>query len=340
MRRSPLRSVHCVVVALLASLVTSGPAFADAAPATAHGSTLDKVRQQGFVRCGGVLRPGLAMTDGKAHWSGLEVEICRAVAIAVFGASARYTFHDYGSASAYGSVRSGEDQLSFLTFAEMADQALAEGVLPGPPVFIESLDMLVAEASPATRFADMAGKGICFLIGTAAENELEAWFHDRTLRYVPYAFQEEGEEYDTFNVQKCQGLVAESTTLGNVRLDRGVNNLGSRFIADHLLSFPIVAATPSTEDARWAAVVAWTIATLINADARETDYHAGGLRAMAVAGTGLGLATGWQKAVVDRVGSYSDIFRRNLGAGSPLKLDQGLNRRVSDGGVLVAPFRD
>ena len=55
---------------------------------------------------------------------------------------------------------------------------------------------------------------------------------------------------------------------------------------------------------------------------------------------GLGLPAGWQTTVVDRIGSYSDIFRRTLGAGSPLKLDQGLNRRFGDGGVLVAPFRD
>ena len=61
---------------------------------------------------------------------------------------------------------------------------------------------------------------------------------------------------------------------------------------------------------------------------------------MAVTGAGLGLPAAWQKAVVDRVGSYSDIFRRTLGAGSPLKLEQGLNRRIGDGGVLVAPFRD
>ena len=312
-RRSSLRSVCFMVLGLLACLVPSGSSLATAP--LAHGSTLNKIKQQGFLRCGGVLRPGLVMTDGKGHWSGLEVEICRAVAVAVFGAAASYTFHDYGSTVAYDSVRSGEDQLAFLTFAEMADQTLTDKVLPGPAVFVESLDMLVAEASPAKRFEDIAGKGICFIIGTSAETELEAWFHDRKLQYIPYAFQEDGEEYDAFNVQTCQGLVGESTTLGSVRLDRGVNNLSSRFIADHLLSFPVVATTPLTEDTRWAAIVAWTIATLFNADAHETDYHASGLRAMTVDGAGLGLAAGWQKAVVDRVGSYSDIFRRKPRSG-------------------------
>ena len=337
-----LRLVRFIVAGVFASLCLQGTAPAEvvAAPPPAHRSTLDKVKEQGFVRCGSVLRPGLAMTDGKGQWSGLEVEICRAVATAVFGDAARYAYHDYGSDRAFDAVRSGEDELSFLTFAEMADRKVTDKVLPGPPVFVESLDMLVAEASSAKTFGDLAGKGICFIIGTSAENELEAWFHDHQLDFIPYAFQEDGEEYDAFNVQKCQGIVAESTTLGNVRLDRGINHLRSRFLTDHFLSFPVLATTPVREDAQWAAIVAWTISTLINADAHPSDYHASGLRAMAVGNAGLGLPAGWQKAVVDRVGSYTDIFRRSLGAGSPLKLDQGLNRRVIDGGVLVAPFRD
>ena len=339
-----MRSVR-LLAGFLAAWAGMAPAVATPptealTPAFARRSTLDFVRAQGFLRCGGVPRPGLAMTDGKGQWSGLEVEVCRAVATAVFGVSARYAFRDYGSDLAFDAVRSGEDQLSFLTFAEMAERKVSDKVLPGPAVFVESLDMLVAESSSATGFGDMAGHGICFIIGTSAENALEAWFHDHGLRYIPYAFQEDDEEYDAFNVGKCRGLVAESTTLGHVRLHRGINDLQSRFLADHLLSYPVLATTPLTADAPWVAIVAWTIATLLNADARESDFHPSGLGAMTVAGAGLGLSAGWQATVVDRVGSYSDIFRRTLGAGSPLKLDQGLNRRLGDGGILVAPFRD
>lgn len=342
-----MRLVHLAACAL--ALLLGAAAKADetvpgvSAPSSSvpvRRSTVDRIKRQGFVRCGGVLRPGLAMTDGKGEWSGLEIEVCRAVATAVLGQSARYTFHDYGSDKAFDAVRSGEDDIAFLTFAEMADQKLVDTVLPGPPVFIESLDMLVAQASTAKNFGDMAGKGICFMIGTSAENELEAWFHDRKLEFVPFAFQEEGEKFDTYVVQKCPAVVDETTALASARRDRGVNNLSSRFVAGHLMSYPVLATTPLSDDSQWAAIVAWTISTLVNADARETDYHAGGLRAMAVPGAGLGLPAEWQKAVVARVGSYSDVFARTLGSRSPLKLDQDLNRRVADGGVLDAPFRD
>lgn len=330
-------------LAALFAALSVGASFAEpvssAAPLAA-GTTLDTIRAKGFVACGSVPRPGLAMTDGKGNWSGLEVEICRAVAFAVFGDAARFTYHGYGSDKDFDAVRAGADQLSFLTFAELAEQKAVDKVLPGPPVFLESLDMIVAASSPAKGFADISGKGICFIIGTAAENALEAWFHDRKLEFIPYPFQEDGEEIDTFNVQKCSAMVGASTELGGARLDRGINNLQSRYVAGHLLSYPVLATTPLTTDSRWAAIVAWTIDTLINADAHETDYHASGLRAMAVPGAGLGLAADWQKVVVDKVGSYSAIFRRTLGAGSPMQLEPGLNRRLVDGGVLVAPFRN
>lgn len=331
-----------VACAALMIVQTAGARCAEtrANAAPARSSTLEAVKAQGFVRCGSVPRPGLATTDGRGRWSGLEVEICRAVALAVFGDEARFAYHAYGSDKDFDAVRTGADQVAFLTFAEMAERKVVDTVLPGPPVFIESLDMIVAASSPAKGFAELAGKGICFIVGTAAETALEAWFHDRKLEFVPYPFQEDGEEIDTFNVQTCPAMVGEATELGGARQDRGVNNLGSRYVGGHLLSFPVLATTPLAADARWAAIVAWTIDTLINADAHETDYHASGLRAMAVPGAGLGLAADWQKTVVDKVGSYSDIFRRSLGAGSPLQLEQGLNRRVADGGVLLAPFRN
>lgn len=336
-----MRSIFSLGVGGL--LCLAGAAQAQTAPnplSPAPRSTLEKVRAQGYLQCGSAVRPGLAAVDAADHWSGLEVEICRAVATAVFGADARYAYHKYESDLDYDVARDGCDQLSFLSFAEMAAQKLTDKVLPGPTIFVESQDLLVAETSPAKHPADLAGQGICFIIATAAENSVEAWFHAHKVEFIPFAFQEDGELLDTFNVQRCRGLAGETTTLATSRLESGVNHLKSRFLPDHLESFPIVAATPLHDDAQWAAIVAWTVDTVLNADAHETDDRANGLRAMAVEGAGLGLAPGWQNAVVDRVGSYSAIFRRTMGADSPLKLEPGLNRTVADGGVLLPPFRN
>lgn len=323
---------------LLAALSFAGlSAFGQAAAAQ---TTLEKVRAQGYVQCGSVARPGLAKDDDKGRWSGLELEICRAVAVAVFGPGGKYGFHEYDSDKAFDSVRQGADQLSFLTFTEMAAQNLTDKVLPGPTVFIESHDLMVEANSPVLTPADLAGKGICFMNGSPANESVDAFFEDRHIPIVRHGYQEDGEMYDGYAVQNCPAVAGESTTLADAGLDGGINNLKSRLLREHLATFPIVAATSLKDDAQWAAIVAWTIDTLKNADARESRYHADGLRAMPVDGAGLGLAPNWQAEVVSTVGSYAAIFRRTLGEGSPLKLQAGLNAAPADGGALYVAHRE
>ena len=145
--------------------------------------------------------------------------------------------------------------------------------------------------------------------------------------------------YDAYNVQRCKAMVGEATFLATARLDGGINHLTSRLLPEHLDTFPIVAATSLKSDAQWAAVVAWTIASLKAADTKQTPYRAGGSTMMPVDGTGIGLAKDWQQVVVASVGSNSDIFNRTLGATSRLHLDQGLNTASIDGTPVIPPLR-
>ncbi|MCW6508821.1 hypothetical protein [Lichenifustis flavocetrariae] len=316
-----------------------GGLFAFCQPAAAQ-STLDAVKAQGFVQCGSVERPGLAKADDKGQWSGLEVEMCRAIAVAVFGPTGRFAYHEYGSDKDFDAARQGTDQVSFVTFSEMAAQSLTDKLLPGPTVFLESHDLLVAADSPARGPADLSGKGICFMNESPANESVDAWFEDRHIPIIRHGYQEDGEMYDGYAVQNCQAVAGESTTLAEAALDGGINHLRSRLLPEHLSIFPIVAATPIKSDSQWAAIVAWTIDTLKNADAKESRYHANGLRAMPVDGAGLGLAPDWQMQVVKTVGSYSLAFQRSLGDRSPFDLPTGLNAAPAEGGSLFVAHKD
>jgi general L-amino acid transport system substrate-binding protein len=152
-------------------------------------------------------------------------------------------------------------------------------------------------------------------------------------------YQEDVEMYDAYNVQACRALAAEVTTLAAVRLDGGVNGLRSRILAEPLAAFPIMAATATT-DAAWSAVVAWTIHTLIRAEVPSADWAAGGLDSLPIAAPELGLDHDWQKRVIAAVGTYADIYRRNLGDGSPYRLPRGLNAPWQDGGSMIAPYAE
>ena len=102
------------------------------------GSVAERVKARGLVRCGSVERPGLAGPDGKGGWTGLEVDVCRAVAAAVLGSPERIEYHKYDAPKDFDAVRNQQDDIYFLTGSEIAKQKLAGKVLPGPTVFVES----------------------------------------------------------------------------------------------------------------------------------------------------------------------------------------------------------
>ena len=97
-------------------------------------------------------------------------------------------------------------------------------------------------------------------------------------------------------------------------------------------------AATGTTDAQWSALVAWTVDTLISAERPETQWYAGVAGAIPVAAPELGLDKGWQSRVLAVVGNYGDIFERNLGKGSQLKIDRGFNVNQFRGGLLLVPF--
>jgi general L-amino acid transport system substrate-binding protein len=301
------------------------------------GTVVDRVKANGVVRCGSALRPGLAERDGRGRWTGLEVDVCRAVAAAVLASPDHIRYHAYETPKNFGAVRNQQDDISFLTGSEIKEQKLAGKVLPGPIVFIESEAVMVPVASTARHAGDLAGDSICYMIGSPVERSLEAYFDALHKTFFHRAFSEDGEMADTYIVQNCHAIAGEITSLASIRLYPGINHLTSRILPETLAVFPVMAVT-GTGDAQWSAVVAWTMHTLISAERPQTSWYAGGAGAMPITATELGLDRGWQLRVLKAVGNYGDIFDRNLGKGSALKIKRGLNANQINGGLLLSPF--
>jgi len=325
-----MRSLLIMFVLLLVFCLTS--------VATA-GSVVDRVKERGIVRCGSVERPGLAGITGENRWAGLNVDVCRGIAAAVLGSPERIEYHLYGTSKEFDAVRNQRDDVYFLTGSEINEQKLAGKVMPGPVIFVESHAVMTASTSTAHHVDDLAGDSICFLIGSSVERSLSAYFDTRNKGWLRRAFSEDGEMIDTYNVQNCHAIAGEITTLAEARLDRGVNRLSSRILPEQLTVFPVMAAT-GTDDGQWSAIVAWTVHTLVSAERPEMRWYAGGVGAMPIAAPELGLDKEWQRRVLAAVGTYADMFDRNLGTKSPLKLDRGLNANQLRGGLLLSPFLD
>ena len=327
--RTPRLGGSLCAVCLVISLLCASEADVQA------GEILQQVKASGVVRCSGVARPGLAERDGSGHWKGLEVDVCRAVAAAVLGSQERVKFTDW-EPGPNDRGRAASDIL-FLTGAEMAESGFAGGLVPGPAIYIESHAILVPEDSKVQEISGLSGQDICFMTGSRIERSLEASFDLKKRDWLRRPFSEEEEMMDAYQARNCRAVAGERTCLAAIRQEQGLDHQKSRILPGSLEDFPVMAAT-EVRDGQWAAIVAWTVHTLISGEMQRTPWTPGGDEAMPVDALELGVGKGWQSRVLKAVGSYRDIYDRNLGHKSPLALEPALNASHADGGMLLSPF--
>jgi len=303
----------------------------------AAGNIVDRVKARGKVQCGGFERPGLAESAGTGVWRGLEVDMCRAVAAAVLDSADKVSFHGYADPAEMRRLAEGGDDVSFLTGAEIQELGVSGRLVPGPAIFIESQTLMVPAEAGVRHAADLPDDGgICFMSGSPLERSLQAFFAALGKSWRPFPFSEDSEMVDAYNVQRCHAIADELTTLAMVARDRGINNLKSRILPEPVSIYPVLAAT-GTDDGGWSAIVAWTVYTLVAADRPASNWIAGGVNAMPAPLKELGLDRDWQARVVSSIGTYREVFDRNVGAKSPLGLPPGLNAGLFMGGALVGP---
>jgi general L-amino acid transport system substrate-binding protein len=302
------------------------------------GPIVDRIRADGVIHCGGVSRPGLVgqSPDGRTA-AGLYLDLCRAIGAALLGPEDRIEFHPYDSDRAFDRARGGADDLSFLDGSEIIEQKLAAKTTPGPPVVFVSTAAMVREHSPAKSLADLAGTTVCFYQGSNAHRNLEGWMAAHKLDFVRMAYMEYGELYDAYDAGVCEAQVGETGDLAAARL--AAKSARSRILPEPLETFPVLAVTPSS-DPQWSAIVAWAVAALERSELPARPWAADGVSSLPIAGQDLGLTPGWQARVVGAAGTYADIYARNLGERSRLKLPRGPNAPVEAGGLFVTPFRE
>ncbi len=309
-------------VGLLLLALAIGPVARAAQP-----TTLERVRQAGVLRCGSAIRPGLAFPGVDHAWSGLLVDLCRAVAVAAIGSDARIEFNGYALRQDFDRSRSADD-VAFLTGTELYANGLFGALQMGPPVFFETTNVMVWESAAVQRLADLGGQPgvmVCVEPGTGPDRNLLAYAHAHGIAFQYSAWQELEEMMDAFNVGRCPAVAGEVTALAALRLESARLGHPSRILAEPLAVSPVLAATPQADPA-WSALVGWTMQTVL----------AAGNGLLPVDGDAIGLDAGWQARVIAATRSYADLFQRNLGPDSVLDLPQGVDARW-DGGGLLAP---
>ncbi|WP_158745380.1 hypothetical protein [Acidisphaera sp. L21] len=270
------------------------------AAGSAQAATLDRVRQDNTVRCGAAQRAGVADPAEDGRVTGLAVDLCRALTIAVLGPSGHTEFHIDDSDKDYEQAQ--HDEVSFLTADEIAGHRLAAALIPGPPVFVAELTALALPGVDT-----LTGRMVCFMNGSPAHQALEAWAARTGTAIVRGGYQEDGEMHDAFDARRCDAMTGEATDLAALRAEAP-----SR-AGDHILPpfavVPVLATTP-VQDGSWASLVNWSLAAIVQSETKPSPW-----RSDLVGADVPGLRPKWQAEVASVLGSYADMLGRNMPSG-------------------------
>jgi general L-amino acid transport system substrate-binding protein len=349
-----MRRAFPAVLLLLASL-TAGCATDDGGGVIAS-SALQRIRQRDRLVCGsnGQL-PGFSVIRPDGGFAGFDVDICRAVAAAVLGDAAKLELRPLTTTDRFTALTAGEvDLLSRNTTATLSRDAPGGNALSfAPTTFYDGQGVMTLKSSGIKSLKDLADKPICVETGTTTELNLADRMREIKAPYTPLRFQTGDQTYAAYLQGRCIAVTSDRSQLAGKRTS--FPDPDAHVLLPEVLSKePLTPATVNADPA-WADAVRWIIYGLMQAEelgitqanveakvafAKANPNQADLRRFLGVEGDfgkQLGLPANFVVLAVKAVGNYGEIFDRNVGPGSRLKLERGLNRQWTDGGLIYSP---
>ena len=327
-------------------LATAALALLLAAPAQA-GKTLDAIKDRGQVVCG--VNTGLAgfsAADSNGKWSGLDVDVCRAVAAAVLGDGEKVKYVPLNAQQRFTALQSGEiDILSRnTTFTLTRDASL--GLHSTAVTYYDGQGFMVTTKSKIKSAKQLKGKTVCVQSGTTTEKNLTDYSRKHKLGIKPVVFEKLEAATGAYFAGRCSAYTTDASGLASVR-NKEARNPAEHLILPELISKEPLGPMVRRGDDEWRAIVTWVIhglmeaeeygVTQANAEQMKTSTDPAVQR---ILGTGedmgklLGLDREWLARAIKTTGNYGESFERNVGAQSALKLPRGVNRLWTEGGLM------
>lgn len=353
-RRRPAPATRAALLILVSLLL--GACAADKGGSALTSPVLARIRARGKLICGinGQL-PGFSSLASDGRYEGLDVDVCRALAAAVLGDPKRLELRPVSTTERFAALAGGDvDVLSRNTSISLSRDAAGGNALSfAPVVFHDGGGLMAPVATGIQSVADLAGRTVCVLSGTSNETVLADRMRRLRLSYSPLHFRSADQTFDAYLSGRCAAVTSDRSGLA-ARRSRFADPGAHRILPEVLSREPLAPATIQADPA-WADAVRWVVDALIEAEElgiRRADLGATLARAKADPsraelrrflgvegrlGSQLGLRDDFVVAVLAAVGNYGEIFDRNLGSASPLKIPRGANRLVRDGGLMQSP---
>ena len=317
-------------------------------PRVEAGEVLNGVKARGQLRCGvseGI--PGFSEQDADGRWRGFDVDFCRAVAAAVLGDPDKVELVPLLASTRFPALQTRRiDLLLNNTTWTLTREAVLKVQFPGI-LFYDGQGFLVP-AKIAT-LADLDGATICVERGTTHQRNLDAYFETKGWSVKPLLIDSAPEAAKAFFAGRCRAYTSDASLLAAMRL-RAEDRQAFVILPERISREPFSPAVWGG-DPEWATVIRWVLNVLIfaeeygvtrdNLDAVIAENRNPLVRRTAeeanIIARSLGIETGWGIRALRAVGNYGEMYERNVGRDSPLKIERGLNRLWNQGGLHYAP---
>ncbi len=309
----------------------------------------EAVMDRGYLQCGvSTGLPGTSSLDEKGNWTGLDVDICRAVAAATLGDASKVKYIPLNAGERFVALQSGEiDILARVTTWTLTRDA-SLGVNFAGVIYYDGQGFMAKKKLGVKGADGLDGTTICVQAGTTSETNLVAYFRKKGMTFKPVVFPSVDEAIDSLESGRCDVLTSDGIQLHGMRM-RLLRPDDYVVLPDIISKEPLGPVVRHGDD-NWFDIVKWSLFSMIAAE--ELGITSANIEQMKESldpavlrfvgregsgGEGLGLKAYWAAQIIRQVGNYGEVFDRNVGKDSPLKIKRGQNNLWNKGGLMYAP---
>ena len=350
MKRFILAAGSLLFIASLSACVPAptNPGSGDSTPVANTDGRLQKIKANGKLVCGinGEV-PGFSFVNETGDYSGLDVDVCRAVAAAVLGDANQVDFRKLSTQERFTAVQTGEVDLLSRNTTWTLGRDTANKMAFAPIVFYDGQGVMATQASGVKQLSDLAGKAVCVLAGTTTEKNLaDQMAKAGVSEYNPVVSDDVDSLYSAYQEGRCEAVTSDRSQL--VARRSILPDPTAHVILDTVLSKEPLAPAIAQGDPDWFNTVQWVTFALMqaeelgitseNIDSFQASEDPNIRRFLGLEdklGEDMRLPNDFAAQVVKQVGNYGEIYERNIG--QPLGLERGLNNLWTEGGLLYSP---
>lgn len=333
-------------------LVAAAAAMVAVTGTAQAGPTFDAIKAKGFVQCGvstGI--PGFSNPDSQGRWTGIDVDTCRAIAAAMFGDSQKFKVTSLTPVQRFTALQSGEVDVLTRNTTQTLTRDTTLGLIGTGVNYYDGQGIMVKKDLGVKSAKELDGATVCVQPGTTTELNLADWFRGNKLQFKPVVVEKLDEVVRAFLAGRCDAFTTDKSQLAGLRTT--FNNPENFIILPEDFSKEPLGPMVRQGDEAWFNVVRWSLNAMIEAEEyginsknvndmlKSTDPNVQRILGVTPGmGKNLGVGNDWALAIISQVGNYGEVFERNLGQGSPLKLQRGLNATWRNGGLMYGwPIR-